>query len=91
MELIILLNGNFVPFLVESSEMETIEKGLIKAIKEGKGDPFHFYKVGLVTVFTNSILGWYFRQKIVAPTEKMMEFLDKKMPDAGGGDEWKQG
>jgi len=89
-ELIVLLNGNFVPFALKSSDMDKYNKILADAIKAGIEDKtFYIQLAPTVVILTNSIVGWYFRPKAEAPTEKMMKFLDKKLPDANEGDDWK--
>ena len=83
-EMIVLLNGNFVPFQIRASEREGFEKAIVDAIKKGTDAPYYYLVLGPMTVLVKNILGWYFRPKIEAPTDKMMKFLGKHL-DQGEG------
>ena len=87
-EMIVLLNGNFVPLLMKKSDMGKNEEFLMNAIKDGKENPYFFFKLHGATIFTKNIVGWYFRPKMEAPSDKMIKFLEKKLDD--GGDSWKK-
>ena len=87
-EMIVLMNGNFAPLLMKKSDMAVNESALMQAIRSGKKDEYFFFKLNGVTIFTNAIVGWYFRQKAEAPTDKMIKFLKKEL---NPNENWKNG
>jgi hypothetical protein len=44
MEMIILLNGNFAPLCIPSSEMKKYDDALAQSIRDGQGNPTFFSK-----------------------------------------------
>lgn len=88
--MIILLNGNFIPLTIFADDKEKHEEILRQAIKNGKDDPSFYVKpTPDVFIFTKNIVGWYFRPKQTSPADKMLNFLDKKLPDLNEGEDWK--
>lgn len=87
LEMIVLLNGNFVPFLIDASDKEKYTKIIETAITAGRGDPGFYIKLNeYVTIMTNYVVGWYFREPVQSPADKVMNFLKKEV---NNGEDWK--
>ena len=91
-ELIVLLAGNFVPFLIKETDKQIYQDSLVNAVKdkEGRKEPTFYIQIGNACIFVNHIVGWYFRDPPPNQAEKLMDFIDKKLPDDNNGNEWKK-
>ena len=88
-ELVILLDGNFVVARIDEGNKSSTEELLINVVQDSYYDPFKFLKLGDIIVLGKYIVGWYFRQPVENPTEKLLQFIDKKLPDKDEGEEWR--
>lgn len=90
-ELVVLLQGNWAVAKIDGSDESKLrtEKLLVSIIQDSYNDPFKFLKLGDITVFGKYIMGWYFRQPVENTTDKLLQFIDKKLPDKDEGEEWR--
>lgn len=89
-EMVVLLNGNFLPFAIPADEKEKYESILVKAIKEGKDQELFYIKMTPdVLIFTKNILGWYFRPKAVSTSEQVLKLVEKELSNINESDDWK--
>ena len=95
-DLVILLHGNNLPLVVAKEKMHEMDTILQTTTgdedKKNRwlcfADEAGYYH----RVHPRAIQGWFFRERKVNPTDKalsIMEKMEKKMPDPGAGDEWK--
>lgn len=85
-DLIVLLNGNFLPIATLTSKKNTMQNSLVAAYKAGQKDPNHFINFGDSVIISKNIVGWYFRPHGGTVTEQVLELLKKQTSD---GDDWK--
>lgn len=85
-DLVLLLNGNFIPLMIYSNNLPKLEKQL-KAYISNSEDVL--VQMDTCCFRSKALLGWYVREHIQNPADKVIEFLDKKLPDENAGDEWK--
>jgi hypothetical protein len=94
-DLIILLQGNHLPFLIRKQDVEDIDALLLRSVRDTNADNkwlniTHGDRKGRVDVAM--ITGWYFRPRMIDPSTRaigVMEKIEKKMTDESGGEDWK--
>lgn len=96
-ELIILLTGNHLPIVIPAEAVQEWDAKLEKLLGDAqacKGWLTFKDAEGLWPrrVHPHAVVGWYFRPKVEPTSQKalaIMERMEKKMPDPGEGDDWK--
>lgn len=91
LECVILLNGGFLITRLLKSKIGEFSKFLLDQVKNsvpviGEVD---FISLPEGYIKKSSIIGWYFREIVQSPTDKVIDFMDKKLPDSNEGEEWK--
>lgn len=90
-QLIILLQGNFVIIdLNDDSQLkEKIGNAIYDSMVKSKKRPYELFRYGDVNLLAQNIIGWYFRGALENPTDRVINYLDKKIPDTNEGEGWK--
>lgn len=89
LECVVLLRGNFVVVPISSDKKNDLSQALHECNKKSNEDATIFLKWGDdITILAKEIVGWYFRSPLESSTDKLMKFIDTKIPDTGGED-WK--
>ena len=92
LECIVLLRGNFVVIPITEDKKSELSSILYECNKRSAKDPTVFLKwEDDITILAKEIVGWYFRPPLESSTDKLMKFIDKKMPDGSEGEDWKGG
>ncbi|SRR3990167_8874903 len=86
-ECIILLNGNFIPVRIFKNKANEFNELLLNTTTSKSTSPFVSLLGAMIKVDT--IVGWYFREIVQSPTDKVIDFMEKKLPDNNEGEEWK--
>ncbi len=94
--LVILLHGTSLSLVVAKEKMhETdmlIQTTTADPVKKDKWLCFSDETGFLQRIAPRAIQGWFFRECKINPSDKalsIMEKMEKKIPDPGGGEEWK--
>ena len=89
LELVILLNGNFIPIPVldKKQQQELSDASIIKLIKEDPDHPFVF--INGCCFRANSVVGWYWRTPPTNNIDKMVKLVEKSLDTPG--EDWKNG
>ena len=90
-ECVILLNGNFIPVRIFKSKMTEFNNLLLEKVSKVDAINSPFISLSGAMIKADTIVGWYFREIIQSPTDKVIEFMEKKLPDNEEGNEWKNG
>jgi hypothetical protein len=85
-QLIILLEGGFIPITILNGDVDKIKKLLLDKV-HNKSDEIIF--INECYFIPAKVTGWYFTAVPEAAVEKMIKFMDKKMPNKDEGDDWK--
>lgn len=92
LECVVLLRGNFVVVPITEDRKSDLSNVLHEVNKKSADDSTMFLKWGDdITILAKEIVGWYFRPPVESSADKLMKFIDKKMPNDGAGEDWKGG
>lgn len=93
-ELIVLIkegSENFLPFVIKNGQVTAIHQFLLDTLSDMKTG---LEIVSIPGVYPNairvsSIVGWYFRDIVENPADKLIKSLEKQMGQPPEGDGWK--
>jgi hypothetical protein len=89
LECVVLLRGNFVVVPITDDKKNDLSQVLHECNKKSVNDPSVYLKWGEdITILAKEVVGWYFRAPMESSTDKLMKFIDKKIP-GDEGDGWK--
>lgn len=96
-DLIILLNGNHVPFIIQKDSIETVDKSIEEFLLNEENDNKWMCIKDVYgwtrRIHPKAVVGWYFKPHIENLAEKNNEQVSKLLDilknDTTDGDEWK--
>lgn len=88
---IIVLDGGYLPVDVSGGTEADFSQNILDALKlAGDEHPFLYFALQNRYVRKKSVIGWYFTEIPPDPVDKMIKFMDSKIPDKDEGDDWKK-
>lgn len=90
-ELVILLQGNYVVVsLPKTIEKRTeVNDMIVDVMRKSFIDPLVYLGLGDYMIMGKYIIGWYWREPIINTADKLIKFMDKKLPNDSGDESWK--
>lgn len=88
-ELIILMNGSFVPVKIPAERKAYFNDLLAQATSPDAPKGVLLSLGDDYRLITSAIVGWYFRPVIVNQAEKIVKLIEKQVNKESGDDSWK--